>query len=85
MTHNEFNTDFLRFDGGKKPLAKWSICYLWKHLLVPEHRIPIWVILRLRFKVEDVAEDMEIVNLSLYVCINTNIVKNRHGGDSLDE
>ena len=22
MTHDEFNTDFLRFDGRKKPLAK---------------------------------------------------------------
>ena len=53
--------------------------------MVPEHRIPIWVILRLRFSVEDIMEDMGIVNISLYVCINTNIAKNCHGGDSLDK
>ena len=53
--------------------------------MVPEHRIPIWVILRLRFSVEDIVEDMEIVDIPLYVCINTNIDKNSHGGDSLDK
>ena len=53
--------------------------------MVPEHRIPIWVILRLRFSVEDIVEDIEIANISLYVCINTNIDKNSHGGDSLDK
>ena len=30
-------------------------------------------------------EDMEIVNMSLYVCVNTNIYKNTHGSDSLDK
>ena len=50
-----------------------------------EHRIPIWVILRLGLRVGDMIEDMEIVNIPLYVCINTNIVKNSHGGDSLDK
>ena len=50
------------------PWQKWPIWYLWEHLLVPEHRIPIWVVLRLRFSVEDIVEDMEIVNISLYVC-----------------
>ena len=53
--------------------------------MVPEHRIPIWVILRLGFSVEDIVEDMEIVNISLYVRINISIVKNSHGGDSLDK
>ena len=53
--------------------------------MVPEHRIPIWVILKLRFSVEDIVEDMEIVNISLYVCLNTNIDKNSRGGDSLDK
>ena len=53
--------------------------------MVPEHRIPIWVILRLRFSVEDSVEDMEIVNISVYVCINTNTYKNSHGSDSLDK
>ena len=53
--------------------------------MVPEHRIPNWGILGLRFSVEDIVEDMEIVNNSLYVCINTNIDKNSHGGDSLDK
>ena len=66
------------------PRQKWSISYLWEHFLVPEHRIPIWVILRLRFSVEDIVEDMEIVNISLYICISTNIDKNSHGGDALD-
>ena len=37
------------------------------------------------FRVEDIVEDMEIVNISLYVCINTNIDKNSHGSDSLDK
>ena len=67
----------------KIPRQKWSISYLWEHFLVPEHRIPIWVILRFRFSVADIVEDMEIVNISLYVCINANIDKNSHGGDSL--
>ena len=40
---------------------KWSISCLWEHFLVLEHRIPIWVILRLGFSVEDIMEDMEIV------------------------
>ena len=61
------------------------LCYLWEHFLVPEHRIPIWIILKLRFSVEDIAEDMEIVNISLYVCINTNTYNNTHGSDSLDK
>ena len=69
----------------KNPWQKWSIWYLWEHFLVPEHRIPISVILRLRFSVEDIVEDIEIVNSSLYVCININIIKNMHGGDSLDK
>ena len=30
-------------------------------------------------------EDMEIVNISLYVRINTNIDKNTYGSDSLDK
>ena len=50
-----------------------------------KHRIPIWVILRLRFGVEDIVEDMEIVNVSLYVCINNNIANNCDGNDSLDK
>ena len=33
--------------------------------MVPEHRIPISVILRLKLSVEDMVEDMEIVNISL--------------------
>ena len=53
--------------------------------MVPEHRIPISVIRRLRFSVENIVEDMEIVNISLHVCINTNIDKNSTGGDSLDK
>ena len=69
----------------KNPWQKWSIWYLWEHFLVPEHRIPIWVILRSRLSVEDMVEDMEIVSNSLYVCININIDKNSHGGDSLDK
>ena len=28
---------------------KWSIRYLWLHLLVQEHWAPIWAILRSRF------------------------------------
>ena len=35
--------------------------FLWEHCLVLEHRIQIWVILRLGFSVEDIMEDMEIV------------------------
>ena len=69
----------------KNPWQKWSIWYLWKHFLVPEHRIPISVILRLRLRVEDMVEDMEIVSNSLYVCININIDKNNYEGDSLDK
>ena len=53
--------------------------------MVPDHRIPISVILRLKLSVEDMVEDMEIVNISLYLCINTNIDKNSTGGDSLDK
>ena len=62
----------------KQTWQKWSIPYLLENLLVPEHRIPIWFILRLRFSVEDIVEDMEIVNISLYVCIKANIVENMH-------
>ena len=50
-----------------------------------EHRIPIWVILRFGFRVGDTIENMEIVNISLYVCIKPNIVKNVREGDSLDK
>ena len=67
----------------KNPWQKWSSCYLWEHFLVLEHRIPILVILRLAFSIEDIVEYMEIVNISLYVCINTNIVNNKHGNDSI--
>ena len=69
----------------KNPGQKWSIWYLWEHFLVPEHRMPIYVIFRLRFSVEDIVEDMEIVDISLYVCINTNIVNNKHKSDSLNK
>ena len=34
-----------------------------------EHQIPVWVILRLRFCIEDIVEEMEIDNISLHVCI----------------
>ena len=61
-----------------------SIWYLWEHFSVPEHWIPIWVILRLRFSVEDIVEDKEIVNISIYVCRSTNIDKNSNESDSLD-
>jgi len=54
-------------------------------VLVPKHQIPIWVILKLRFSIEDIAEDMEIVNISLYVCITNNIANNRDGGGSLNK
>ena len=30
-------------------------------------------------------EDMEIVNIPLYVCIYSNIAKDCNGGDSLDK
>ena len=69
----------------KIPWQKWSIWYLWEHFLVPEHQLPIWVILKLSFCVEDIVEDMEIVNISLYVCISTNIDKHSHKSDSLDK
>ena len=45
----------------QKPGPKWSFCYLWEHFLVPEHRIPIWVILGSRFRVEDIVEDMKLL------------------------
>ena len=67
----------------KQPWQQWLIWYLWENFLVSEHRIPIWVILRLRFCVEDIVEDTGIDNISLYMCINTNIVKCSHGCDSL--
>ena len=51
----------------KKHWRKWLIWYLWEHFVVPEHRIPIWVILRLRFSVEDIVEDMENVDIPLDV------------------
>ena len=38
----------------KIPRQKWSISYLWEHFLVPEHRIPIWLIFKLGFSVEDI-------------------------------
>ena len=42
-------TGFARISKGwmaeKIPRQKWSISYLWEHFLVPEHRIPISVIL----------------------------------------
>ena len=53
--------------------------------MVPEHQIPIWLIFKIGLSVEDIVEDMEIVNISLYVCININIDKHSHGGDSLDK
>ena len=53
--------------------------------MVPEHWIPISVILRLRLSVEDMVEDMEIVNISLYVCNNHSIANNCDGSDSLNE
>ena len=28
---------------GQIPWQKWSISYLWKRFLVPDHRIPIWL------------------------------------------
>ena len=31
----------------KIPRQKWSISYLWEHFLVPDHRIPIWLVGRL--------------------------------------
>ena len=37
------------------PWQKLSISYLWEHFLVPEHRIPIWLIFKLGFSVEDVS------------------------------
>ena len=67
------------------PMQKWLISYFWEHFLVPEHRIPISVILRLKLSVEDMVEDMEIVNISVYLCMNTNIDKNSTGSDSLDK
>ena len=60
----------------KNPRQKWSIWYLWEHFVVPEHRIPIWVILRLRFGVEDIMVDMEHFNISLYVCNNMHFGTN---------
>ena len=36
------------------PLQKWLISYFWEHFLVPEHRIPIWLIFKLGFSVEDI-------------------------------
>ena len=50
-----------------------------------EHRIPIWVILKLRLIVVDTIENMKIVNISLYACIKPNIVKNVREGDSLNK
>ena len=53
----------------KKTLANVVDLVPLSNLLVPEHRIPISVILRLRFSVENMVEDMEIVNMSLtYTC-----------------
>ena len=53
--------------------VQFSLMTHYQHLnfLAPEHRIPIWVILRLRFSVEDIVEDMEIVNISLEVSKKT--------------
>ena len=69
----------------KNPWQKWSIWYLWEQFLVLEHRDPDFCHSQIRDWVEDTTEDMEIVNISLYVCINTNIVNNKHKSDSLDK
>ena len=45
----------------ENPWQKWSIWYLWEHLLVPEHRTPIWVGFKLGFCVEDIVEDMKML------------------------
>ena len=36
---------FVRLNGWKIPRQKWLISYLWEHVLVPEHQIPIWLYL----------------------------------------
>ena len=46
---------------------------------------PNVVILRLWFRVGDMIEELEIVHISLYVCIHANIVKNSHGSDLPDK
>ena len=40
-----------------------SFGYLWEHCLVPEHRIPIWVVVTLGTSVEDIFDDMEMLIL----------------------
>ena len=51
----------------KKHLAKVAVLLPLGALFGPGAPDPIWVILRLRFSVEDIMEDMEIVNMLLYI------------------
>ena len=44
----------------KNPWQKLSISYLWEHFLVPEHRIPIWLIFKLGLSVEEHTKVIEI-------------------------
>ena len=45
----------------KNPWRKRSISYLWEHFVVLEHRIPIWFILGLRFSVDDIVIDRDLL------------------------
>ena len=62
----------------KYPWQKWSISYIWEHLLVLEHQIPIWLGFILRLS-------MEFLIFHLYVCKNMNICTNAILSASLDK
>ena len=68
----------------KKHWNKLPIWDLWEYFLVLEQRTPIWLILRLRFRVGYLVEDMESVNISLHVYTKPQIDENVNWGDSLD-
>ena len=56
---------------------KWSISYLWEHFLVPEHRIPIWLILKLGFRVEDVSHVQQVLQFLRFLDEATVSGKNK--------
>ena len=51
---------------GKIPWQKWSISNLWEHFLVPEHRIPICFIFKLKLGSRNTPKSLKFVRFYWY-------------------
>ena len=53
--------------------------------MVPEHRIPIWLILKFGFSVDETIDNMEMLIFYYTYAKQLNIHEITHDGDSLDK